>query len=52
VNTRETNGWIDWGISGTQVLLKDLWNDYVERFGGELEDDIDEDEEVDEDEED
>ena len=50
IRKRETNGWVDWGISGTQVLLKDLWNDFVERFGGELEDDLDEDEEIDEDE--
>lgn len=28
--------------SGSEVHLKDLWNGFVERFGGELEDDIDE----------
>jgi hypothetical protein len=33
---------VEWGVSGSEVLLKDLWNDFVERFGGELEDDIDE----------
>jgi hypothetical protein len=52
IRKRETNGWVDWGISGTQVLLKDLWNDFVERFGGEIEDEINGDEEIDEDEDD
>jgi len=37
------NGWVEWGVSGSDVLLKDLWNDFVERFGGDLEDDIDDD---------
>jgi hypothetical protein len=50
IRKREANGWVEWGVKGSDVLLKDLWNDFVERFGGELEDDIDDD--ADEDEED
>jgi len=40
---RAANGWVEWGVKGSDVLLKDLWNDFVERFAGELEDDIDDD---------
>lgn len=43
IRKRAANGWVEWGVSGSDVLLKDLWNDFVERFGGELEDDIDDD---------
>jgi len=50
IRKRAANGWVEWGVSGSDVLLKDLWNDFVERFGGELEDDIDDD--ADEEEED
>jgi len=42
IRKRAANGWVEWGVSGSEVLLKDLWNDFVERFGGEIEDDIDE----------
>jgi len=51
IRKRNTNGWTDWGVSGTDTLLKDLWNTHVERFGGEAEDDIDTDD-TDEDDED
>jgi hypothetical protein len=44
------NGWVEWGVLGSDVLLKDLWNDFVDRFGGELEDDTDENDDEDEDE--
>ena len=40
IRKREANGWVEWGIQGSDILLKDLWNEFVERFGGELEDDI------------
>lgn len=40
IRKRAANGWVEWGIQGSDVLLKDLWNEFVERFGGELEDDI------------
>jgi len=50
IRKREANGWVEWGVSVSEVLLRDLWNDFVERFGGELEDDIDDD--ADEEEED
>lgn len=43
IRKRAANGWVEWGVSGSDVLLKDLWNDFVERFGGELEDDVDDD---------
>jgi hypothetical protein len=43
IRKRAANGWVEWGVSGSDVLLRDLWNDFVERFGGELEDDIDDD---------
>jgi hypothetical protein len=47
---RAANGWVEWGVSGSDVLLKDLWNDFVERFGGEIEDGTDDlDDEEDED---
>jgi hypothetical protein len=51
IRKRNTNGWTDWGVSGTDTLLKDLWNTHVERFGGEAEDDSDTDD-IDEDDED
>jgi hypothetical protein len=51
IRKRNTNGWTDWGVSGTDTLLKDLWNTHVERFGGEAEDDSDTDD-TDEDDED
>ena len=47
IRKRAANGWVEWGVSGSDVLLKDLWNDFVERFGGELEDDIDDDDDDD-----
>jgi hypothetical protein len=43
IRKRAANGWVEWGVSGSDVLLRDLWNDFVERFDGELEDDIDDD---------
>lgn len=45
---RSANGWVEWGLQGTDLRLTDLWNDFVDRFGGEVEDDIDEDESDDE----
>lgn len=49
IRKREANGWVEWGIQGSDVFLKDLWNEFVERFGGEIEDDVDEETEEDED---
>lgn len=44
------NGWVEWGLPGTSLRLKDLWNDFVDRFSGEAEDeleDLDDEEETD-----
>ena len=49
IRKREANGWVEWGIQGSDFFLKDLWNEFVERFGGEIEDDVDEETEEDED---
>lgn len=38
---RSANGWIEWGLIGSNLCLSDLWNDYVERFSGEVDDDVD-----------
>lgn len=42
VLNHSANGWTAWSLSGTNLRLSDLWNDFVERFSGETEDDIDE----------
>jgi len=26
IRKREANGWVEWGIQGSDVFLKDLWN--------------------------
>jgi len=41
IRQRATNGWIDWGLKGTDLLLIDLWNEYAERFGADAEEDPD-----------
>ena len=38
---RVPNGWVEWGLLGTNLRLSDLWNDFVDRFSGEAEDDVD-----------
>ena len=45
---RSANGWVEWGLIGSDLCLSDLWNDYVERFSGEVDDDVD-DSDIDED---
>jgi hypothetical protein len=35
-----SNGWTAWRLSGTDLRLTDLWNDFVDRFSGEAEDDL------------
>ena len=42
IRKRSANGWVEWGLKGTDLRLNDLWNDHVDRFGGEVEDDTDE----------
>ncbi len=42
IRQRSANGWVEWGLQGTDSRLADLWNDFVDRFGGEVEDDLDE----------
>lgn len=42
IRERNSNGWTDWKLKGTDLDLNDLWNDFVGRFGGEVEDEIDE----------
>jgi hypothetical protein len=37
---RASNGWTAWRLSGTDLRLTDLWNDFVDRFSGEAEDDL------------
>ena len=39
---KNSNGWADWGVTGTDLRLGHLWNDFVDRFSGEAEDDIEE----------
>jgi hypothetical protein len=39
---KNSNGWADWGVTGTDLRLGHLWNDFVDRFSGETEDDIEE----------
>jgi hypothetical protein len=41
VRKRESNGWVEWGLAGTDLRLSHLWNDFVDRFSGEAEDDVD-----------
>ena len=41
IRKRNANGWIEWGLIGTDLRLSDLWNDFVDRFSGEAEDDVD-----------
>lgn len=40
IRKRSANGWIEWGLVGTDLRLSDLWNDFVDRFSGEAEDDV------------
>jgi hypothetical protein len=40
IRKRNANGWIEWGLLGTDLRLSDLWNDFVDRFSGEAEDDV------------
>jgi hypothetical protein len=49
VRKRSANGWIEWGVLGTETRLRDLWNEYVDRFGGVLDEDNVESEDDDED---
>ncbi len=39
---KSSNGWSDWGVTGTDLRLGHPWNDFVDRFSGEAEDDIEE----------
>ncbi len=39
IRKRSANGWVEWGLLGTNLRLSDLWNDFVDRFSGEAEDD-------------
>ena len=41
IRKRNANGWLEWGLLGTNLRLSDLWNDFVDRFSGEAEDDVD-----------
>jgi hypothetical protein len=41
IRKRSANGWVEWGLLGTNLRLSDLWNDFVDRFSGEAEDDVD-----------
>lgn len=41
IRKRNANGWVEWGLLGTNLRLSDLWNDFVDRFSGEVEDDVD-----------
>jgi hypothetical protein len=38
--TRPSNGWTAWRLSGTDLTLNDLWTDFVDRFSGEVQDDV------------
>lgn len=40
IRKRSANGWVEWGLVGTDLRLSDLWNDFVDRFSGEAEDDV------------
>ena len=40
IRKRNANGWIEWGLIGTDLRLSDLWNDFVDRFSGEAEEDV------------
>lgn len=40
IRKRNANGWVEWGLVGTDLRLTDLWNDFVDRFSGEAEDDL------------
>jgi hypothetical protein len=42
IRQRSANGWVEWGVSGTDLRLADLWNDFVDRFSGEVEDVVEE----------
>jgi hypothetical protein len=42
IRNRSANGWVEWGLVGTDLRLSDLWNDFVDRFSGEAEDDVEE----------
>ena len=35
-----SNGWVEWGLVGTDLSLRDLWNEFSDRFSGEVEDDL------------
>lgn len=37
IRKRSANGWTEWGLKGTDLNLNDLWNEYIDRFGGEPE---------------
>ena len=39
IRKRSANGWVEWGIAGLDERLIDLWNNFVDRFSGEAEDD-------------
>lgn len=41
IRNRTANGWVEWGLLDTNLRLSDLWNDFVNRFSGEAEDDVD-----------
>jgi hypothetical protein len=41
IRKRSANGWTEWGLKGTDLNLNDLWNEYVDRFGGEPEETAD-----------
>ena len=41
ISKRSANGWVEWGLLGANLRLSDLWNDFVDRFSGEAEDDVD-----------
>lgn len=40
VTKRESNGWVEWSLVGSELRLSHLWNDFVDRFSGEAEDDV------------
>ena len=37
VQKRTSNGWVEWYLQGSELRLSDLWNDFVDRYGGEME---------------
>ena len=40
IRKHSANGWIEWGLIGSNLRLSDLWNDFTNRFSGEAEDDV------------